>query len=93
MFNRLLIEDPLEDYSYETERYNFVGRGRTVNDPVMLDNKLTNYVGDNLDPVMSIRNKILIGPNSSTTVYYIAGFGRSREQINDILNNNLIYIN
>lgn len=85
MFNRLLIEDPLEDYSYETERYNFVGRGRTVNDPVMLDNKLTNYVGDNLDPVMSIRNKILIGPNSSTTVYYIAGFGRSREQINDII--------
>ena len=85
MFNRLLIEDPLEDYSYETERYNFVGRGRTVNDPVMLDNKLTNYVGDNLDPVMSIRNKILIGPNSSTTVYYIVGFGRSREQINDII--------
>ncbi len=85
MFNRLLIEDPLEDYSYETERCNFVGRGRTVNDPVMLDSKLTNYVGDNLDPVMSIRNKILIGPNSSTTVYYIAGFGRSREQINDII--------
>lgn len=85
MFNRLLIEDPLEDYSYETERCSFVGRGRTVNDPVMLDNKLTNYVGDNLDPVMSIRNKILIGPNSSTTVYYIAGFGRSREQINDII--------
>jgi cellobiose phosphorylase len=30
MLNRFIIENPLEDYSYETERINFIGRNNTV---------------------------------------------------------------
>ena len=86
MMNRLIISNPLDQYSYETERSNFIGRGNTPNNPMALNNKLSNYSGDNLDPVMSLRNKVVVEPNSSVTVYLIMGFGRSREQICDIIN-------
>ncbi len=85
MVNRLLITNPREDYSYETERANFVGRNNKVSSPKALDEKLSNYCGDNLDPVISLRNSIEILPNSSVVVYLIVGFGRSKEQIQDII--------
>lgn len=86
MFNRLIIDNPIDSYSYETERGNFIGRGHTPESPVALDNSLTNYSGDNLDPVISLRNKVVVGANSSVTVYLVMGFGRSREQISAIIN-------
>lgn len=86
MVNRLVISDPLDEYSYETERVNFIGRNHVLSDPIALNSKLSNYCGDNLDPIISLRNRISIEPNSSETVYLIVGFGRSREQIFDIIN-------
>ena len=86
MVTRLIISDPQDDYSYETERSNFIGRGNTISTAKAINEKLTNYSGDNLDPVLSIRNKIIVPANDSVTVYLLVGFGRSREQINDIIN-------
>lgn len=85
MVNRLVISNPKDEYSYETERKRFVGRNRLVSDPKALNEKLSNYAGDNLDPVMSLRNTIEVQPNSTETVYLVVGFGRSREQIQDIV--------
>ena len=85
MVNRLVIAKPMDHYSYETERSNFIGRNRSVNDPKAINDVLSNYSGDNLDPIMSLRNSIEIAPNSSEVVYLVVGFGRSREQINDII--------
>lgn len=85
MVHRLLIEDPRSEFSYETERSNFIGRNHTPSCPVALNQVLSNQAGANLDPVMSLRNTIEILPNSSTTVYMISGFGRSPEQIQDII--------
>ena len=85
MVNRLVIADPKEEFTYETERSNFVGRNRVINDPKAINEKLTNYAGDNLDPVMSLRNSIEVQPNSTETVYLVVGFGRSKEQIQDIV--------
>lgn len=85
MVNRLLIEDAVSSYSYETDRFNFIGRGNTQANPVALNNDLSNTVGTSLEPIMSIRNRIEIAPNSSKTVYFICGFGRSMEQIKDIV--------
>ncbi|HIS38198.1 MAG TPA: hypothetical protein IAB45_01675 [Candidatus Onthousia faecavium] len=85
MVHRLVIEEPLDEYSYETERINFLGRNRTMQDPLGIHRNLSNVAGTTLDPVLSIRNTIEILPNSSTTVYVITGFGRSREQIDDII--------
>ena len=86
LVHRLIIDNPVDKYSYETERSNFIGIGHDSTEPVCINNKLSNYTGDNLDPVCSIRNKIIIDAGSSKSVYVVLGFGRSREQINDIIN-------
>ena len=86
LVHRLIIDNPVDKYSYETERSNFIGIGHDSTEPVCINNKLSNYTGDNLDPVCSIRNKITIDAGSSKSVYVVLGFGRSREQINDIIN-------
>ncbi len=85
MLHRLLLEDPMDEYSYETERKNFLGRNQTMENPRGIHISLSNIVGTSLDPVLSMRNTIEILPNSSTTVYIINGFGRSMEQIYDII--------
>ncbi len=86
MVTRLIMQEPLEKFSYETERSNFIGRNHLLNNAIALNSKLSNYSGDNLDPVMSVRNKIKVPANSSTSVYLLVGFGRSKEQVEEIVN-------
>ncbi len=83
---RLLIENPKSVYTYETDRFNFIGRGNTAANPKALHEELTNHVGDNIEPIMSLRNTIEVLPNSSEVVYFINGFGRSMEQLDEIIN-------
>ena len=85
MVTRLILPDPLDDFTYETERSKFIGRCHNLNDAVALHNNLSNYVGDNLDPVLSLRNRIVVPAGDSVSVYIVVGFGRSREQIQDII--------
>ena len=85
MVTRLIIPEALDDFSYETERSKFIGRGHNINDSISLHQDLSNYVGDNLDPVLSLRNRVMIPANESVTVYIVVGFGRSMEQIKDIV--------
>ena len=85
MLHRLLLEEPMGEYSYETERKNFLGRNQTMQNPRGMHVSLSNTDGTNLDPILSIRNTIEILPNSSATAYIINGFGRSMEQIHDII--------
>lgn len=86
MLFRLVIDDALDKYSYETERSKFIGRGFDASNPMGIGSKLRNYAGDNLDPICCIRNKIVVPANGSKEVYLVVGFGRSREQINEIIN-------
>ena len=85
MFTRLFIPDCENEYSYETERSEFIGRNNSLCNASALNRELTNYVGDNLDPILSLRNTITVPANESVCVYILSGFGRSIEQINDII--------
>ena len=85
MFTRLIIPDVDDNYSYETDRSRFIGRGNTLDNAYALNNKLSDFAGDNLDPVLAIRNRITIPANESATVYILSGFGRSLEQVKDII--------
>ena len=87
MFTKLIVKNPLDKYSYETERINFIGRNNTINNADGINKELTNYAGDNLDPVLSLRNKIMVPANETVSVYMLTGFGRSKEQIFDIIDN------
>ncbi len=86
MINRLVIENPLEEYQFETERDKFIGRNRNTNNPEAINRNLYNVAGTNLEPIMSLRNKVLVEANTSSTVYFINGFGRSKEQLMEIVN-------
>ena len=85
MVTKLIMENPLNKYSYETERSNFIGRNHMVNTAIGLNQELTNYAGDNLDPVLAMRNRIVVPANGTTSIYLLVGFGRSMEQIQDIV--------
>ncbi len=85
MIQRLLIENPKSVYTYETDRFNFIGRGNTTENPQALNQELSSHVGANIEPIMSLRNTIEIEPNSKEVVYFINGFGRSTEQLDEII--------
>ena len=85
MLTRLIINNPEDEYSYETERPNFIGRDNNINTAEGLNKDLTNYAGDNLDPIMALRNKVIVPANGSKSVYLLIGFGRSYEQINEMI--------
>ncbi|MDD2377898.1 MAG: glucoamylase family protein [Bacilli bacterium] len=85
MISRLLIKDPITEFEYETNRDNFIGRGRNTDNPIALHKKLGNFVGTTLDPIISLRNKIIIPKNSEKTVYLITGFGKSKEHVLNIV--------
>ena len=85
MVHRLFVPNATSEYTFETERVNFLGRNNSTSNPTALYRDLTNYCGDNLDPIVSMRNTIDVLPNTSETVYMIVGFGRSKEQILDIV--------
>ncbi|MEX2110426.1 MAG: glucoamylase family protein [Gemmatimonadaceae bacterium] len=56
----------------ETDRSKFVGRGRSVRNPLALDEgaELSGTVGAVLDPVMSLRVRVLIPPGASAHVAF-----------------------
>ncbi len=70
--------------SYETDRARFIGRGRTVANPQVLDSSdspasLSNTQGSVLDPIVAIRRTVTLSPDESATVQIISGIADTRE--------------
>jgi cellobiose phosphorylase len=69
--------------SYETDRAQFVGRGRTAANPVVLDSNrraaLSNTDGPVLDPIVAIRRTLSLSPDESASVQIISGVADTRE--------------
>ena len=82
LVNKLLTDNEI---SFETNRNNFIGRNHNGTNPVGLDKKLSNQTGTCIDPIISLRSNIKIKPNSEKTVYFINGFGKSKEQVLEIV--------
>jgi cyclic beta-1,2-glucan glucanotransferase len=85
MFHLLAAPGAVADEpSYETDRARFIGRNRTVANPVALDSRssrfaLSNTEGSVLDPVVAIRRTITLSPDESATVQIISGVADTRE--------------
>ncbi len=67
--------------SYETDRLQFIGRGRTPADPLAMSNSaaLSGSEGSVLDPIVAIRCRITLDPEESATVDMVSGIGDSRD--------------
>ena len=66
--------------SYETDRMRFIGRGRTLASPAALEGRtpLSNSAGPVLDPIVCIRQTVLLQPNESVRVDIVTGVAESR---------------
>ena len=80
----------IETMSYETDRLQFIGRGRTAVDPQALSGSgareempdaaaLSGSEGSVLDPIVAIRCRITLDPEKSATIDIVSGIGDSRD--------------
>ena len=66
---------------FETNRARFVGRGRTLMDPIALatTDPLSNTTGPVLDPIVALRQFVRLPPGGTARVAFITGFAESEE--------------
>ena len=69
------------EYSFETDRMEFIGRGNTIAEPQAITNarSLSNSQGSVLDPIVSVQCLISLGPEETAIVDIVTGIGDSRE--------------
>src|SRR6056297_4041616 len=85
------LTDPLQ---FETERSKFIGRGRTLSHPKAMDrdSRLEYSLGNVLDPIMSLRKKITLGPGEKVNFSFGLGYAASEQeaiQMADMYDNTL----
>jgi cyclic beta-1,2-glucan synthetase len=75
--------DAIGAVEYETDRARFLGRGRTIRNPVAIMEgcPLSNTVGPVLDPVFSLRTRVRIPAGKTVRVMFSTMTATSREDI------------
>lgn len=82
-FSMLVIHDRENPaVSYETDRLKFLGRMNTPRSPVALTGRepLSGSQGSVLDPISSLRCQLVLQPEESVVIDYVAGMTHDREQ-------------
>jgi cyclic beta-1,2-glucan synthetase len=71
----------------ETDRARFLGRGRDIRSPlaVMDGRRLSGTVGTVLDPVLSLRYRIMVPAGGTARIAFWTGIAPSREAVLDLL--------
>lgn len=85
--SRLFTGDERETVEFETNRINFIGRNNNVSNPEVIMNNipLQGTYGASLDPIMALRQKVTVKSQGKKTIYLLVGFGKSKEQIKEIV--------
>ena len=75
------------DVQYETDRMQFIGRGRTVNNPIAMERNrpLSNACGSVLDPVISIRLRVKIQPGQIVRVAFATAVAEDRDSAVELM--------
>ncbi|HEV3121465.1 MAG TPA: glucoamylase family protein [Isosphaeraceae bacterium] len=82
MFHLLAVHATAVGHSsYETDRLKFLGRGRSVADPAAVGGAptLSDSEGSVLDPIVSIRQWIMVDAEGSARVDFVTGVAETRE--------------
>ncbi|HSK05938.1 MAG TPA: glucoamylase family protein, partial [Acidimicrobiia bacterium] len=70
---------------YETDRARFLGRGNQVHRAAAVDRPLSNSVGRVLDPVFSLRRRVLIQPGGSAHLDFTTVIAHTRTEALDLI--------
>jgi cyclic beta-1,2-glucan synthetase len=82
MFHLMTTQgSPDGEISYETNRATFVGRTRSTANPAAFDKigPLSNTDGSVLDPIVAIRQSVIMDPDTSANWHIISGMAETRE--------------
>ncbi|HSN21114.1 MAG TPA: glucoamylase family protein, partial [Usitatibacter sp.] len=82
MFHLMAVHGAeVEGSSCETDRARFIGRGGTLAAPRAMrePGPLSGSQGSVLDPIVAVRQRIILAPGQSATVDMVTGMGHSRE--------------
>ncbi|TVR86997.1 MAG: glycosyltransferase 36 [Saprospirales bacterium] len=82
------LDQPKETLYFETERSNFIGKGRSLSNPEAMDDgyKLNGSQGNVSDPIVSFRKKITLKPGEKVQLTFGLGYAESREDAIQIAN-------
>jgi len=89
MFHLMATEGKnAEEISYETDRMAFIGHGNSIVNPQAMNNpgKLAGNQGSVLDPIVSIRYKIVLEPEEIATIDMVTGVGETKEICQAMIN-------
>jgi cellobiose phosphorylase len=80
MFHLTTVHGTVDgDTSYETSRSAFIGRGRSVIDPIAMHRAaLTDSAGSVLDPIVAIRNRVVLQPDETARIHVVTGISETR---------------
>ncbi|MBJ6727949.1 GH36-type glycosyl hydrolase domain-containing protein [Geomesophilobacter sediminis] len=70
-----------EPWQFETDRGRFIGRGRTLANPMGAAGELGNSQGYVLDPMLGVRRSITLQPGQSIRVSLVLAAGKSRDEV------------
>lgn len=73
--------EPIGTVQFETNRSRFIGRGNNLQHPAALDVALSGEVGDVLDPIFSVRQRVMVDPGKRVQIAYITAIADSREGV------------
>lgn len=63
---------------YETNRDRFIGRGKSLQRPAALDGDLSNTTGTVLDPIFSLRRRVVIEPGRRVLLSFVTAVADNR---------------
>jgi cyclic beta-1,2-glucan synthetase len=81
-----LARAPRDDLRFETDRRRFIGRGRTLARPMGAVQGPGNSQGFVLDPILSLRQDLTLGPGERVQVALVLAAGETREQVIGLIN-------
>jgi len=72
-----------EKLQYETSRAHFIGRGNTIHNPSVFSHSenLNGSVGPVLDPIFSLRTRLMLEPSGSAEAAFITTVSNSKEEL------------
>jgi cellobiose phosphorylase len=76
----VLATNPSSDggVQYETDRDRFIGRGKSLKHPAALEGDLSNTTGTVLDPIFSLRGRVVIEPGRRVQLSFVTAVSDNR---------------
>jgi len=74
-----------ENFRFETDRRRFIGRGHTLENPMGVSQELSNSEGFVLDPILSLRRSVTLGPGQRIQVSMVLAAGETRLRVLEVM--------